>query len=306
MDNSEPREQAKARFRFSDHPWLSLLAIVTIFVLVLILLSIFVFGFIGLSSDSPIAGFITTTLAHVLTLFVLVPFVLHLPKGRRSLKQYVDDIRLSRTQPLGRLLLLAFSCYAILALCQATGPVVYRLSQGRPVTWAFVRGVFDVSGDLPPGSLSLLTSFPSIFEEITFRGVVLTVFSSKYSKWKSIAISAVGFSLMHLLNLATGKELAWVLGQVAWTFTFGLFYGYLFVRAGSLLPPMIVHYLSNVFVGSFTSYLQEMAPIETQALYGVVFTFGVVPTALLILWIRCLTSKWTRPATHEEVVGSKE
>ena len=292
MDNSELLKPVKARFRFSDHPWLSLLAVVTVFVLVLILLTIVVFGFIGLPSDSPIAGFIYMTLAHVLTLFVLVPFVLRLPKGRRSFREYLDDIRLSRTQPLGRLLALALSCYIILALCQAAGSVVYRLSQGRPVTWEFLRGVFDVSGDLPPGSLSLLTSFPSIFEEVTFRGVVLTVFLSKYSKWKSIAISAAGFSLMHLLNLVTGKEVAWVMGQIAWTFIFGLFYGYLFVQVGSLLPPMIIHYVSNVFVGSFTSYLQDTAPIETQALYGVVFTFGLVPTALLILWVRYFTSRW--------------
>jgi hypothetical protein len=61
----------------------------------------------------------------------------------------------------GRLLLLALSCYLLLAVCQATGVVVYRLPLDEPLTLEFVLGVFDVSGDLPPESPSLPVALPS-------------------------------------------------------------------------------------------------------------------------------------------------
>jgi membrane protease YdiL (CAAX protease family) len=97
---------------------------------------------------------------------------------------------------------------------------------------------------------------------------------------------------MHLLNLAMGREFVWVLGQVVWSFTFGLFYGYVFVRTQSLLPSMIVHYLSNVFIGSLTGYLQSRASIEMQALFGVLFSFGIIPVTFMIMWARYYTSRW--------------
>ncbi len=96
---------------------------------------------------------------------------------------------------------------------------------------------------------------------------------------------------MHLLNLASGRELVWVMGQVVWAFILGLFYGYVFVRTRSLLPPMIVHYLGNVFIGSLTGYMQSRASIEMQALYGIIFSLGIVPTTLMILWTRFFVVK---------------
>jgi membrane protease YdiL (CAAX protease family) len=89
-----------------------------------------------------------------------------------------------------------------------------------------------------------------------------------------------------------GREVVWVLGQVVWAFFIGLFYGYVFVRTQSLLPSMIVHYLGNVFIGSLTGYLQSRASIEMQALYGVLFSLGLVPTVLMILWTKFYSSKW--------------
>jgi membrane protease YdiL (CAAX protease family) len=97
---------------------------------------------------------------------------------------------------------------------------------------------------------------------------------------------------MHLLNLTNGRELVWVMGQVVWAFTIGLFYGYVFVRTRSLLPPMIVHYLGNVFISSLTGYIQTRASIDIQVLYGVLFSLGVLPVTLMILWARFFSSRW--------------
>jgi membrane protease YdiL (CAAX protease family) len=137
-----------------------------------------------------------------------------------------------------------------------------------------------------------LISIPSAFEEVAFRGIVLTVFLKKFSERNSILFSSLGFGMVHLLNLIMGRELIWVLGQVVWAFCIGLFYGYVFVRTKSLLPSMIVHYLGNVFIGSLTGYLQSQASVEMQTLYGVIFSLGIIPTALMILWARFFINHW--------------
>jgi len=292
MESQEDNTQiTKRKFQLHKHPWLSLLAVVITIVVSTILAICLVFA-LGLSPFSSTGQFTNDIAFQLLTVFIFVPFVLRLPKGKSTYRQYLDDIGLTRVQPFIRLVLLALSCYVILALSQVAASFVYRFSEGLPITWDFVRRVFDLSGDLPPGSPSLLISFPSIFEEAVFRGIVLTVFLGKYSERKAIIFSALGFGLMHMLNLAGGRELVWVLGQVVWSFILGLFYGYLFVRTRSLLPLMIVHYLGNVFIGSLTGYMQSRASIETQVLYGVVFSLGILPTTLMILWTRFFVSRW--------------
>ena len=285
-------QTGKRKFRLFEHPWLSLLAVMVISILSIGLSGAVIFGLIGLPDDSPTVQFAQGMSYHILTVFILVPFVLRLPKGKRTFRQYLDDIGLSRMQPFIQLVLLALSCYAILALSQVVASFVYRLFEGLPINGSFVRQVFDLSRDLPPGSPSLLISIPSIFEEVAFRGIVLTVFLSRYSERKSIIFSSLGFGLIHALNLLFGTDLVWVMGQVIWAFTIGLFYGYAFIRTRSLLPPMIVHYLGNVFISSLVGYIQTRASIEIQVVYGVFLSLGVVPTTLMILWTKIFSSKW--------------
>lgn len=289
---NEKIQPDKKGFRFVDHLWISLIIFVFFSVISIYLTAIVYFGIFDWPHDSEAVYFVKSMSYHILTLFVIVPFVLHLPKGKRTFNEYLDDIRLTNISPFTRLLVLSLSSYLILALCQGTGTLIYRFFEGENVTWAFIMSVFDISGDLPPGSPSLWVSFPSIFEEVAFRGVVLTMFLNKYSKRRSIVFSAAAFGLMHLLNLSSGFEVVWVMGQVGWSFILGIFYGYMFIKADSLWPPMIVHYLGNAFIGSFTTYIQSTAAIETQVLYNLIFFFGIIPTTLMIVWVWVFSNRW--------------
>jgi len=282
----------KRKFYLYEHPWLSLLVFIITTVFSIVLSGIVIFGLLGLPDTSLVVQFAQGMSYHILTVFIFAPFALRLPKGKRTYKQYLNDIELSRVQPFIKLMLLSVSCYVILALSQIAASLVYRLFEGLPITWDFVRQVTSFSGDLPPNSQSLLISFPSAFEEAAFRGIVLTVFLNKYSERKSIVFSSLGFGFTHVLNLLNGADFVWVMGQVVWAFILGLFYGYIFVRTRSLLPPMIVHYLGNVFIGSLTGYMQSRASIEIQVLYGIILSLGIVPTTLMILWTKFFTSKW--------------
>jgi membrane protease YdiL (CAAX protease family) len=280
------------RFHLAEHPWLSLLIVVVAEALGQILAGVLVIGALKQSGDAPLTQFWIALLGHVLVLFVLVPFVLGLPTGTHSFRAYVDAIRLSHVQPFLRLLILGLSCFLILALCQASGVLVYRALEGKTIDGAFLRSAFDLTSVLPPKGRDWLVSLPSALEEVAFRGVVLSVFLLKYPEKPAILFAALGFGAIHLLNLASGKELVWVLGQVLWAAILGLFYGFVVVRSNSLWPAMLVHYLGNVFIWPLTHYLQDSASIQTQAAYGVVSSFGLVPTTLMILWVILFTRLW--------------
>jgi len=231
--------------------------------------------------------------------YIIVPFFLHIPKGKRTFKGYLDDIRLTRTRPFFRLLLLTLSCDFILILCQGTGSIVYRLSEGNPVNLEFIFRVFDLSLALPPKSVLLFAQFFSMFEEVAFRGVFLTMLlENKYSQRKAIIYSAIAFGLMHLPGVFAGQTLVFTLGQVMWAFLFAIFYGYLFIKSGSLLPPMIIHWLSNVFQAPLTAYWQT-APEAVNALYGVVFGYGLA-AFLLILWVRFFSARWLSESNKQK------
>ena len=282
----------KEQFHLAEHPWLSLLIVVVAEALGQILAGILIIGAFKQSRDAPLTQFWIALLGHVLVLFVLVPLVLGLPTGRRSFRAYVDAIRLSHVQPVLRLLILGLSCFLILALCQAAGVLIYRALEGKAIDGEFLRSAFDLTSVLPSRGKDWLVSLPSALEEVAFRGVILSVFLIKYPEKPAILFAALGFGAIHLLNMASGREPVWVLGQVLWAGILGLFYGFVVVRSNSLWPAMLVHYLGNLFIWPLTHYLQENASIQAQAAYGVVFSFGLVPTTLMILWVIAFTRLW--------------
>ena len=149
-----------------------------------------------------------------------------------------------------------------------------------------------LANELPLRSTSWLLSIPSIFEEVVWRGVILAAFLRVYDQLKAILFSALCFGLWHILYLLVDGDLVLTVGNVIWAAILGLFYGYVTLKTGSLLPAMIVHYLGNLFVSATNTYIQTNASIQAVAVYGVVFTFGIIPTILMILWTRLFTTRW--------------
>ncbi len=287
---NETRSTASGKgYWLADHPLVALLIFMLVFVVLLSLV-----GTVFTVADLQPVGLLQPVLiTHLLLLFIVTPFVLGLPKGRKSIAAYLADIRFSQIKPVVPLVLLGISCWVILAFCQGLGTIIYRLTEGQEISLTFLLSVWDLRGSLPPRSAELLISLPSALEEIAFRGVAVTLLLTRYSRNTSIVIPAAGFAAMHLLNLAGGEQApVWVLGQVGWAFLMGLMYGYLFIKSDSLLPGMILHYLGNAFVATIMAYLNTNSTVEVQVLYGVVFTFGIVPVVLIIAWIRYFSPRW--------------
>jgi membrane protease YdiL (CAAX protease family) len=286
-------ESAVSGSRLAGRPWRAFLLVLALYAACFALAGIVLDRLLGLPQDlSNIAAFPTAaqfTVGGVLG-YLVVPYLLGLPKGSRSFRAYLDDIRLTRVRPFLPLVLLTASCQLILIVCQGTGSIVYRIAEGNPVTLEFAKQVFNLAAALPPQSMLLFAQMFSSLEEVAFRGVLLTMLLRRHSARYAIIGSAAAFGLMHLPSVFAGTPVVTALAQVVWAFLFGLAYGYLFIRSGSLLPSMVLHWLSNVFQEPLTAYWST-ATVAVRAFYGVVFGYGLA-AVLIVLWVRYFAARW--------------
>jgi membrane protease YdiL (CAAX protease family) len=166
----------------------------------------------------------------VLALFIM-PTILGLPNGRKSLKEYSQDIRLIPMKPVGRniligLLMAGLTLSAIYLASLLTGDFVLDWSLVPPVRW--VKGLTR-----------------GIWEEVFFRGIILVLFMRILERRKAIFVSSFLFAVVHLNPMAIS------LGQfvdVISIFFMGLLFTYLVLKTGSLLPAIVFHYVHDIFV----------------------------------------------------------
>lgn len=76
--------------------------------------------------------------------------------------------------------------------------------------------------------------FPAIFEEIAFRGIVLSELSKVTRLKSAIIISTILFSLLHLSLIS-----------MFWIFPLGLFFGYFRAKQRTLWYGIIGHFIYN-------------------------------------------------------------
>ena len=91
-----------------------------------------------------------------------------------------------------------------------------------------------------------------VVEEIQFRGFAISHAMSIHNTKKQGIIflfyTAFIFGIFHFINLFFGGEFIPTLGQVIMATGFGLYFGALYLRTGSILPGVIVHALFDFSV----------------------------------------------------------
>lgn len=87
----------------------------------------------------------------------------------------------------------------------------------------------------------LLAVLPAIGEELIFRGMILHGLRSRYGEVMSVVLSALMFALMH------GS-----LQQLVYPFLLGLIMGWIVLRTGSLISSIILHFVNNFLVVTFS------------------------------------------------------
>jgi membrane protease YdiL (CAAX protease family) len=161
----------------------------------------------------------------------LIPYVIGLPNGRKSFKEYAHDIRLLPLTPLGRNILLGF---LMAALTLSSIFLASLLTRHFVFDWSFVPALRWVKG---------LTR--GIWEEVFFRGIILVLFMRLFPIRKAVFFSTFLFAVVHLNPLAMNLDM---IVDVVSIFFMGLLFTYLVLKTGSLLPAIIFHYVHDIFV----------------------------------------------------------
>jgi membrane protease YdiL (CAAX protease family) len=208
----------------------------------------------------------------------LMPYIIGLPNGRKSFQEYSRDIRLLPVKPLGRnifigLLMAVLTLTAILLASILTGHFALDWSLVPPLRW--VKGLTR-----------------GIWEEVFFRGIILVLFMRLFPLRRAVLLSAFLFAVVHLNPLEISIDL---IVDVVSIFFMGLFFAYLVLKTGSLLPAIVFHYVHDIFV-----LLVQNTPGSDQTLASVlVYAFLLVSLILGAVITKYIVEHWPTKMSNE-------
>ena len=114
------------------------------------------------------------------------------------------------------------------------------------------------------GVISVAVVSP-IVEEVIFRGLIMTRLSRVMSGWLAVLLSAAVFGLCH-------GELVWF----CYAFVLGVFFAFIDLRAGSILPSILGHIMFNA-IGQVMTFVPETEEgTEVLIALGVLFLTAIV------------------------------
>ncbi len=209
---------------------------------------------------------------------ILMPYVLGLPNGRKSLREYCYDIRLLPMKPVVRNVLLGL---LLAALTLGSILLASLITKHFVLDWSTVPALRWVKG---------LTR--GIWEEVFFRGIILVLFLRMFTERRAIFLAAFLFAIIHLdpLNIDV-----YMIVDVISIFFIGLLFTYVVLKTGSLLPAIIFHYVHDIFIN-----LVQNTPGADETMAKALL-FGLLWISLIIgaLLTKYIVERWPNeePAT---------
>ena len=285
--------------------WSAIIAILALYVIFLIVPNYLLNKFSSSSfktylENNPYLYFLVSFLAMGILLVVLLPFLLDILDGRKSYRKFLNNIRITKIKPILRILGLGILSAVIVLALARFATYLGTIQQGYYE--------FDISSILGKESPLYTSLFPGIWEEVAFRGIILTLLLKVYSEKKSIIINGFLFGFFHLVNLLNflfGLEyslnyLVQVLFQALYASAIGFFYAYLFVKTKSLIPSIISHYLIDAFVNlTLPSGFYDLKYVILYFVFLTIVGLGILPSIINIIIVHLLYKKF--PELEEEL-----
>jgi membrane protease YdiL (CAAX protease family) len=114
------------------------------------------------------------------------------------------------------------------------------------VTTLLVNSEYQATGLAFGYPLSISLLFAPIYEEILFRGIILSTLLKKQGVWKAIIFSSLLFGIWHFKNIfyLDTVELSY---QIFYTSVFyAPLMAFISIKMESIWPAVILHYLNNI------------------------------------------------------------
>jgi len=239
--------------------------------------------------------------------FFIVPKVLRLPNDDKKFSDFLKSIKFSTknhlSKNIGIGLLVSAGIFGVITLFgNIFGTPIYDLG-------VLIGNPFSPEAYLGYGwFLFIIMLIPGIWEETSFRGVIISLNERKYSKRSVFIFVAFIFGAFHLTNLIGAQSIAersptslpfWWLPtilQVFYASMLGLVLGYVVLRTGSLIPAIIIHYLIDS-VGQFFFLIDFNSSIISYILFNILGVgIGSAMIGILLVWL--LTSS----KSNEELI----
>lgn len=194
-------------------------------------------------------GFLFRFIVKTVFLLLLVPFVLMVPRGKRSFDEYTHDIGLRNCRPLVKNIVITVTTTVILLFGLLLAALLYG------------DFVFDPSIIHPANSPALIVSVNAgLWEEILWRGIILTMLLKRVAIRPAIAINTVLFSIAHLSNLLVGQNPIVMLGQFIFVLIGTPALAYVFIKTESLWPGILIHFSVDAFGPIFYNTMLQVGP----------------------------------------------
>ncbi|MDH3308931.1 MAG: CPBP family intramembrane metalloprotease [Acidimicrobiia bacterium] len=228
---------------------------------------------IGDPDDVPVrlidVGF-RMTMGALLVLLV-VPLLLGDAPRPGWLRRYLAHMRVSMGPSPGKTATVAVLSVVVLLVMLMVGAVA--LGEFDPDVGVLVAGDQWV--------ILLLSLVPGIWEELTFRGVILSNLQPGFPPIKAVIASSLLFGLYHFSNLMAWDDPIEVVFGVILATIFGLGWGYAVIMANSILPGVYLHYMFNSLLAAPLFF----APGTTDVLAGPLFLALILgfPTATVLI-----------------------
>ena len=118
-------------------------------------------------------------------------------------------------------------------------------------------------------------------EELCFRGIMIStllrVWRKKDAFVKAALVSSLAFGLTHSLNIMNGANPVRTGSQVLSSFFLGIFFSAVFIRFGSIIPPMAIHAVHDIIALATAVDVSESGVIQGG------FSFGVIIDLVLCI-----------------------
>ena len=211
--------------------------------------------------------------------FLIIPYGIELPNERTTFNKYLNDIRLSTIKPIKRNIILGLCCSIVFCISMLWANLIidqYNFD---------LKYIFGTPQDINNRGwfIFVFMLIPGIWEEIAFRGVILSLLLKKYSKRNAILIDGILFGCYHFFNLVGGYDILFIITQVTFAMLCGISWAYLYVKAESLLPCIFTHYFLNVFAQLF---LRFPGVNYISILILLILFLGILPNMICIILVK--------------------